>query len=306
MKFPIHAFVLVSLLTFYSARAENVNVPDLEARVAKDDPEAELELGRAYHQGGHGVAIDFAKAADLYRKAAAHGNAKAMYNLGYIYHHGQGVQQDDAKATEWFQKAADLHLPAAEFQMGFAYFTGTEGCKEDYPQAIKWLTLAAQQSDKAAQPGRAASFLGYLYEEGLGTPKSHQQAIFWYTLGAESADPKAQFHLGQIYLQGMIAKQDLVLAYKWLKLAAARNEPLASHLFMEENAAHVFTPEIVAKGDQLVNEFQREHRLGAIGLLPPVGDPLGMPMDGKTKAAGAKSPGQPGVTNGASAAPPAK
>ena len=290
MNVPLCTLILVSLLSFQASHAQAINLTDLQARVAKDDPEAELELARAYHQGGHGVIIDFAKAADLYRKAAAHGNAKAMYNLGFIYHHAQGVARDDATAAQWFQKAADLHLPAAEFQMGFAYFTGTEGCQQDYAQSIKWLTLAAQQSDKAGQPGRAASFLGDIYEEGLGTTKNNQQALFWYSLGAEGNDPKSQFHLGRIYLQGLIAKQDLVQAYKWLKLAASKGEPLAAHLFAEEMAAKAFPPEVVTQGDEQVNEYQRSHHASVIGQLPMVADPMAMPMHNPTNAASAKPP----------------
>src|SRR6202030_642632 len=40
-------------------------------------------------------------------KAAAGGNASAMYSLGVLYQIGRGVAQDYAKARDWYQKAAD-------------------------------------------------------------------------------------------------------------------------------------------------------------------------------------------------------
>jgi TPR repeat protein len=63
-------------------------------------------LGNLYDDG-HGVAQDFAKARELYEKAADKGSAEAMFNLGMLYDYGYGVAQDLAKAREWYEKAAD-------------------------------------------------------------------------------------------------------------------------------------------------------------------------------------------------------
>ncbi len=65
MKMTFIVFACSAALVLGSAFADLVNLPDLEARVAKGDPEAELDLGRAYHVGNQGVPKDFAKAADL-------------------------------------------------------------------------------------------------------------------------------------------------------------------------------------------------------------------------------------------------
>lgn len=40
-----------------------------------------------------------------YEKAAAAGDAKAMYNLGLVYRDGLGVAQDYAQARRWFEKS---------------------------------------------------------------------------------------------------------------------------------------------------------------------------------------------------------
>ena len=64
-------------------------------------------MGLLYGEG-HGVAQDYAKAIEWYRKAADGGNARAMFNIGALYEDGHGVHTDHAKAMEWYRKAADL------------------------------------------------------------------------------------------------------------------------------------------------------------------------------------------------------
>ena len=64
---------------------------------------------------GSGVEQDMAKAAEWYKKTAAHGYATAMLALGDIYCDGEGnVEQDLAKAKEWYEKAKDAGSEKAE------------------------------------------------------------------------------------------------------------------------------------------------------------------------------------------------
>lgn len=48
---------------------------------------------------------DYAQLRARYEKAAAAGDAKAMYNLGLLYRDGLGVAQDYAQARHWFEKS---------------------------------------------------------------------------------------------------------------------------------------------------------------------------------------------------------
>ena len=43
----------------------------------------------------------------MYEKAAALGDAAAMFNLGVLYENGRGVQRDLSEARRWFEKAAE-------------------------------------------------------------------------------------------------------------------------------------------------------------------------------------------------------
>ena len=254
--------------------AQPVNVPDLEARVKKNDPEAELELGRAYHLGGRGVPIDLAKAADLYRKSAEQGNAKAMYNFGYLYHHGLGVKEDDIKAEEWFQKACDKGLPAAQLEVGLAYLHGDDGCKQDSNKAGQLLLIAAQPSSPPSVVGPAANALAYLFETGQGVAQDGKQAIFWYMHAAEAGSAMAKGNLGRVYSDGTIVKKDPVQSYMWLKLATYAGDPDATHTLSDYLAASVFTPEQRTEGDRLAADFQREHHQAPLtGPIPTIVTP---------------------------------
>jgi hypothetical protein len=62
-------------------------------------------LGSLYFFG-HGVAQDYGQARQWFEKAAAAGNADAMFNLGFMYEHGQGVALDSIQARQWYVKAA--------------------------------------------------------------------------------------------------------------------------------------------------------------------------------------------------------
>ena len=67
---------------------------------------AQNNLGVMYYSG-EGVEQDYARAAELYGKAAEQGHMYAQYNLGGMYYDGEGVEQDFARAAELFRKAAD-------------------------------------------------------------------------------------------------------------------------------------------------------------------------------------------------------
>lgn len=62
-------------------------------------------LARRY-ASGDGIAIDKAKAAEWYEKAAEQGSDFAQYKIAEMYAKGDGVPKDAAKAAEWWQKSA--------------------------------------------------------------------------------------------------------------------------------------------------------------------------------------------------------
>lgn len=92
---------------------------------------------------------DFAQAFKLLQPLAAKGNAKAQYNLGYMYEQGEAVTQDYKQAFDWYQKAASQGLAGAQYQLGHMYYKG-QGVKQNYVRAHMWSNLAAAKSHNFA------------------------------------------------------------------------------------------------------------------------------------------------------------
>ena len=95
------------------------------------------------------------------------------------------------------------------------------GVPQDYKEAIKWYTLAAEQSYARAQYN-----LGLMYENGQGVPQDYKEAIKWYTLAAEQGHAKAQSNLGVMYDNGHGVLQDSVIAHMWYNIGAANGNDL--------------------------------------------------------------------------------
>ena len=68
---------------------------------APDDPNVDLVFG-AYQRGQYKTAFDLAT-----KRAQENGDPKAMTMLGELYANALGVKLDYAKAAEWYKRAAD-------------------------------------------------------------------------------------------------------------------------------------------------------------------------------------------------------
>jgi uncharacterized protein len=132
-----------------------------------------LEDGLAAHKRG-----DYATALRLWHPPADEGDARAQFNLGFMYANGQGVPQDYAEAVNWYRKAADQGNAQAQFSLGVIYAKG-QGVPQDYVEAMKWFRKAADQGDAGAQ-----SNLGFMYAKGQGAPEDYVRAHMWFSLSA--------------------------------------------------------------------------------------------------------------------------
>jgi TPR repeat protein len=71
-------------------------------------------------------------------------------------------------------------IPSAQDQLGLRHYHGA-GVPEDYAEAVKWWSLAADQGYARSEYG-----LGHMYENGLGVPVDYAEAVKWYRLAAEN------------------------------------------------------------------------------------------------------------------------
>ena len=87
--------------------------------------------------------------------------------------------------------------------------------RANYATALKvWLPLA-QQGDAAAQ-----TYVGEIFEKGLGVPPDHAAAAEWYRRAAESGYSRAAINLGNLLEQGLGVPKDPAQALNWYRRAA--------------------------------------------------------------------------------------
>lgn len=113
-----------------------------------------------------------------FRPLAANGDARAQFELGYMYERGKGVPQDYKESLSWFRKSAEQGNASAQFHLGQRYDIGN-GVPQDYAEAASWYHKSAEQGGTLAQ-----IHLGFLYELGQGVPADMIQAYKWYSLAA--------------------------------------------------------------------------------------------------------------------------
>ncbi|MFH1652873.1 MAG: tetratricopeptide repeat protein [Pseudomonadota bacterium] len=191
---------------------------------------AQSELG-VFYLCGLSEEEDLDEAVKWYSLAAEQGDADAEYNLGILCLMGYGVIRDYKEdAREWFGKAAaqghqkaigalfgnipfltkngyeklDFHKTryeavhlgqvTAQLKLGLMYFRGdNKYAKQNYEEAFKCFSLAAEQGNVAAQCN-----LGFMYENGHGVKQDVDEAIKCYTVAAEQGDENAKMSLESI------------------------------------------------------------------------------------------------------------
>ena len=109
----------------------------------QDDPVGEWLLGRLIFMGA--VPRDLTEAARWLQKAAAHNDPFGEYLLGKV----KLEHQDYAKAAELFRKAAVQGLPQAQQQLGFLLKQG-QGVNLDKSEAYTWLLISYDGGNQSA------------------------------------------------------------------------------------------------------------------------------------------------------------
>ena len=77
-------------------------------------------LGSIVCLAGAGISEDGTFVKELQEKAAK-GDANAQFNLAIMYTNGEGVLQDYKQAFKWFTKAAEQGEALAQFNVGVMY-----------------------------------------------------------------------------------------------------------------------------------------------------------------------------------------
>jgi len=73
---------------------------------------------------------------DEMKALAEQGDARAQYNLGFMYATGEGVPENDAEAVKWFRKAADQGLANARL---ICFIKPLQGCQAPHRLLMRLL-----------------------------------------------------------------------------------------------------------------------------------------------------------------------
>jgi len=142
-----------------------------------------------------------------------------------------------------------IEIAAARVAHADALAQGTAAySRGDYVRAAQELSPLAQRGN-----ARALGLLGFLYEHGFGEPQDYDAAADFYARGAVQGDPFAQAMLGLMYDKGHGVPLDVIFAYKWLNLAAARSQDHERETFarLRDAVASKMSKDEIAEGQRL-------------------------------------------------------
>jgi hypothetical protein len=94
--------------------------------------------------------VDWKQAFDTYKQLAKEGNAKAQFNLGYMFARGDIMERDFASAFEWYEKAAGQGDSRAHYNLSLMYERG-EFVLPNNIKAKEHLARAIELGDERAQ-----------------------------------------------------------------------------------------------------------------------------------------------------------
>ncbi|WP_205747328.1 caspase family protein [Desulfopila sp. IMCC35006] len=91
--------------------------------------------------------------------------------------------------------------------------------RANYATALNAWLPQAQGGDAEAQ-----TYVGDIYQQGLGTPPRYDRAAEWYQKAAEQGNTRAQMSLGFLYEKGLGVKKDPAQAHSWYRRASGMQD----------------------------------------------------------------------------------
>jgi hypothetical protein len=125
--------------------------------------------------------------------------------------------------------------------------------RADYRTSLNVWLEKAQQGDPEAQ-----TYVGEIYEKGLGLPNDYKTARLWYTKAAEQGYSRAQINLGYLYEKGLGVDEDRVTALNWYRRASGVTDDEIDYASAIEVKAATLAEEQTAVLRQEVERRQRQ------------------------------------------------
>ena len=139
------------------------------------------------------------QAVERLKIAAGGGHSMAQYKLGEMVRNPLIIAEKQLLSFEecfdWYLKSAEQGHAPAQHEVGLNYALGSFGASKNSTEAIKWLTLAANQEYVVAQ-----FELGEMYANGRGIEQDDEEAAKWYRKAAEHDHAEARRKLVNLEL----------------------------------------------------------------------------------------------------------
>ena len=163
--------------------------------------------------------VKSAASPDRVTKLANAGNPAALTILGLRAVDGtNGAPVNLPDAVKFLSQAAEKGQAVAQYRLGTLYERG-QGVAVDGVKAVHWYGLAAAQGNRKAMHNLAVA-----YASGTGGKKNMAEAARWFAKAAALGLSDSQFNLAVLYERGDGVPQSLVDAYKWYSIAAAAGD----------------------------------------------------------------------------------
>ena len=147
------------------------------------------------------------------------GNPTALTILGLRAVDGtNGAPVNLPDAIKFLTQAAEIGQAVAQYRLGTLHERG-QGVAVDGVKAVHWYGLAAAQGNRKAMHNLAVA-----YASGIGGKKNMAEAARWFAKAASLGLSDSQFNLAVLYERGDGVPQSLVDAYKWYSIAAATGD----------------------------------------------------------------------------------
>ena len=173
---------------------------------------------------GRGMAINQAKALELYKKAATLDSVYGFFNVGFLYWNGPEEIQDPEQALQYLKKAVQMGYTYALSFIGDIYRTGPEELI-DYAEAKRYYQKGVDVNEINAIKGMAL-----LYLLGQGVTQNNAMGAFYLKKAADKGNAWAMYHLGRLYYYGEGIPRNPKLALDYLQMAYDANYPDACSL----------------------------------------------------------------------------
>ena len=125
-----------------------------------------------------------------------------------------------------------------------------------YDQANYQTALQIWQTKANAGDPQAQTYVGEIYEKGLGTAPDYGMAFQWYRKAAEQGYTRAQINLGHLYESGLGVPKDMTEAIRWYRMGAGLPESLAIQGFISDGSSNKAVEALKKEIERLQKELR--------------------------------------------------